>query len=55
LSVLRRGPGRFRREVRVREEGERRRALRIIALASALAFFAGLCLALYLVLAGWKP
>jgi hypothetical protein len=53
--VLRRGPDRFRREVRVREEGEGRRALRIIALASALAFFAGSCLAPCLVLAGWRP
>jgi len=55
LSVLRWGPDRFRREVRVREEEEGRRLSRVIALASALAFFAGSCLALYLVLAGWKP
>jgi putative copper export protein len=55
LSVLRRDPDRFRREVRVREEGVRKRLSRVIALASALVLFAGLCLALYLVLAGWKP
>jgi hypothetical protein len=55
LSVLRWDPDRFRREVRVREEGERRRLSRIVALASILAIFAGSCLALYLVLARWKP
>jgi hypothetical protein len=55
LSVLRRGPDRFRREVRVRGEEEGRRALRIVALASIPAILAGSCLALYLVLAGWKP
>ncbi|MCC6049668.1 MAG: hypothetical protein LM580_03120 [Thermofilum sp.] len=55
MSVLRWDPDRFRREVRVREEEKERRILRIIALASILALLAGLCLALYLVLAGWKP
>jgi hypothetical protein len=55
LSVLRWDPDRFRREVRVREEGERKRALRIVTLLSVLALFAGLCIAPYLVLAGWKP
>jgi len=46
---------RFRREVRVREEGERKRLSRVIALASILALLAGFCLTLYLLLAGWKP
>jgi hypothetical protein len=55
LSVLRWDPDGFRREVRVREEEEGKRALRIIALASILALLAGSCLAPYLVLAGWKP
>jgi len=55
LSVLRWDPDRFRREVRVREEGVRRRALRVVAPASIPAPLAGSCLALYLVLAGWKP
>jgi len=53
--VLRWDPDSFRREVRVREEEKERRALRTIALASILALFAGSCLALYLVLAGWRP
>jgi len=48
-------PDRFRREVRVREEEKERRILRIVAPASIPALLAGLCLALYLVLAGWKP
>ena len=48
-------PDRFRREVRMREEEEGRRLSRVIAPASILALLAGLCLALYLVLAGWKP
>ena len=55
MSVLRWDPDRFRREVRVREEGVRKRLSRIIVLVLILAFLAGLCLALYLVLAGWKP
>jgi len=55
LSVLRWDPDRFRREVRVREEEEGKRALRVIILLSVLALLAGLCLALYLVLAGRKP
>jgi len=53
--VLRWDPDRFRREVRVRREEERKRLSRVIAPASILAFLAGLCLALYLVLAGRKP
>jgi len=53
--VLRWDPDRFRREVRVREEEEGRRALRIVAPASIPALLAGSCLALYLVLAGRKP
>jgi hypothetical protein len=55
LSVLRWDPDRFRREVRVREEGVRKRLSRIVALASILALLAGSCLTLYLILAGWKP
>ncbi|MCC6049393.1 MAG: hypothetical protein LM580_01725 [Thermofilum sp.] len=55
MSVLRWDPDRFRREVRVREEEEGKRALRVIILLSILAPLAGSCLALYLVLAGWKP
>jgi len=55
LSVLRWDFERFRREVRVREEGERRRLSRVIALASILALLADLCLALYLLMLGWKP
>jgi hypothetical protein len=54
LSVRRWDPDRFRRGVRVREEEEGRRALRVVAPALALTLFAGLCLALYLLLAGWK-
>jgi len=53
--VLRWDPDRFRREVRVREEEKERRTLRVIILLSILALLAGSCLALYLVLAGWKP
>ena len=48
-------PDRFRREVRVREEGERKRLSRIVILLSVLAILAGSCLALYLVLAGRWP
>jgi hypothetical protein len=55
LSVLRWDPDRFRREVRVREEGVRKRLSRIVTLASILALLAGSCLTLYLILAGWKP
>jgi len=53
--VLRWDPDRFRREVRVREEEKERRTLRVITLLSIPALPAGSCLALYLVLAGWKP
>jgi hypothetical protein len=55
LSVLRWDPDRFRREVRVREEEEGKRVLRVYALALALALLAGLCLALYPLMLGWKP
>jgi hypothetical protein len=55
LSVLRWDPDRFRREVRVRREEERKRLSRVIAPASILALLAGLCLALYLLMLGWKP
>jgi hypothetical protein len=55
MSVRRWDPDRFRPEVRVREEEEGRRALRIVTLASILALLAGSCLTLYLILAGWKP
>jgi hypothetical protein len=55
LSVLRWDPDRFRREVRVREEGVRKRLSRVIALASIPALLAGPCLALYLLMLGWKP
>jgi hypothetical protein len=56
LSVRRWDPDRFRREVRVREEEEGKRVLRIVTLASILALLAGSCLTLYLlVVAGWKP
>ena len=48
-------PDRFRREVRVREEEKGRRILRIIILLSILALLAGSCLALYLLMLGWKP
>jgi len=53
--VLRWDPDRFRREVRVREGGERRRLSRVIAPASILALLAGLCLALYLLMLGRWP
>ena len=53
--MLRWNPDRFRREVRVRREEEGERLSRVIAPASIPALLAGLCLALYLVLAGWKP
>ena len=53
--MLRWDPDRFRREVRVREEEEGRRALRIVALASIPALLAGLCLAPYPLMLGWKP
>jgi len=55
--VLRWDFERFRREVRVREEGEekrlaRARLLRVIILLSILALLAGFCLALYLLAGG---
>jgi len=53
--VLRWDPDRFRREVRVREEEEGKRTPRVITLLSILALLAGLCLALYLLMLGWKP
>ena len=53
--MLRWDPDRFRREVRVRREEEGKHLSRVTVLVLILAFLAGSCLALYLVLAGWKP